>query len=59
MIGDPRPSPYRLFPPEIECSIAAAVPDYFKKVYGHVETLLKWSNTNVDEFIAFDPIYGL
>jgi hypothetical protein len=44
--------------PEIERSIAVVVLDYFKKVYGHVEPLLKWSNTDIDEFIDLDPVYG-
>jgi hypothetical protein len=33
---------------EIERSIAATVLDYFKKVYGHVEPLLKWSNMDLE-----------
>jgi hypothetical protein len=24
----------------------------------HIEPLLKRSNTDIDEFIAFDPVYG-
>ncbi|AQK78248.1 Succinate dehydrogenase subunit 6 mitochondrial [Zea mays] len=32
--------------------------DYFKKVYGRAEPLPKWSDADVDEFIASDPVYG-
>lgn len=32
--------------------------DYFKKVYGRVEPLPKWSDADVEEFIASDPVYG-
>jgi hypothetical protein len=32
--------------------------DYFKKVYGRAEPLPKWSDADVEEFIATDPVYG-
>ena len=32
--------------------------DYFKKVYGRDKPLPKWSEADVDEFIASDPVYG-
>ncbi|AQK51075.1 Succinate dehydrogenase subunit 6 mitochondrial [Zea mays] len=32
--------------------------DYYKKVYGRAEPLPKWSDADVDEFIASDPVYG-
>lgn len=32
--------------------------DYFKKVYGRAEPLPKWSDADVNEFIASDPVYG-
>ena len=32
--------------------------DYFKKVYGRAEPLPKWSDADVEEFIASDPVYG-
>jgi hypothetical protein len=32
--------------------------DYFKKVYGRDKPLPKWSDADVDEFIASDPVYG-
>lgn len=32
--------------------------DYFKKVYGRDQPLPKWSDADVDEFIASDPVYG-
>ncbi|XP_062194919.1 succinate dehydrogenase subunit 6, mitochondrial-like [Phragmites australis] len=32
--------------------------DYFKKVYGRAEPLPKWSDADVQEFIASDPVYG-
>ena len=42
---------------DIERSIAADVLDYFK-VYSHTKPLLMWSNTDADEFIVFNPVYG-
>lgn len=32
--------------------------DYFKKVYGRDKPLPKWTDADVDEFIASDPVYG-
>ncbi|XP_078158632.1 succinate dehydrogenase subunit [Carex rostrata] len=32
--------------------------DYFKKTYGRDQPLPKWSDADVDEFIASDPVYG-
>jgi hypothetical protein len=32
--------------------------DYFKKVHGRAEPLPKWSDADVEEFIASDPVYG-
>uniref|UniRef100_A0A453S2K6 Glycine zipper 2TM domain-containing protein n=1 Tax=Aegilops tauschii subsp. strangulata TaxID=200361 RepID=A0A453S2K6_AEGTS len=32
--------------------------DYFKKVYGRDQPLPKWSDADVEEFIASDPVYG-
>jgi hypothetical protein len=32
--------------------------DYFKKVYGRDQPLPKWSDADVDEFIASAPVYG-
>lgn len=32
--------------------------DYFKKAYGRDKPLPKWSDADVDEFVASDPVYG-
>jgi hypothetical protein len=32
--------------------------DYFKKTYGRDQPLPKWTDADVEEFIASDPIYG-
>lgn len=32
--------------------------DYYKKTLGRKEPLPKWTDADVEEFIASDPIYG-
>ncbi|XP_072991280.1 succinate dehydrogenase subunit 6, mitochondrial [Typha latifolia] len=32
--------------------------DYFKKTYGREKSLPKWTEADVEEFIASDPVYG-
>nr|CAD1838837.1 unnamed protein product [Ananas comosus var. bracteatus] len=32
--------------------------DYYKKLYGREKPLPKWTDADVEEFIASDPVYG-
>ena len=32
--------------------------DYYKKTLGRAEPLPKWTDADVEEFIASDPVYG-
>ncbi|RWW21889.1 hypothetical protein GW17_00013934 [Ensete ventricosum] len=32
--------------------------DYYKKTFGRREPLPKWTDADVEEFIASDPVYG-